>query len=108
MKFNKIIFVLGGGLLTLASCKKQLDRQPTDTFSDENAYQTLAHIQLGTNAAYGRYSAYANDMYTNALVSDEARLGKDNAGQGALTYRWQYAPDATTGGDVIGGFFGYY
>lgn len=108
MKFNKIIYVLGGGLISLASCKKQLDRQPTDVFSDENAYQTMAHIQLGTNAAYGRYSAYANDMYVNALTSDEAKLGKDNAGQGALTYRWQYAPDGTTGGDVIAGFYDYY
>jgi hypothetical protein len=105
---NKMILVLCGGILMFTGCKKQLDRQPTDTFSNTNAYQTLAHIQLGVNEAYNRYSAYANDMYINALLSDEAKIGVGNAGQGALTYRWQYGSDATSGGDVTGGWGAYY
>ncbi|MET0393922.1 MAG: RagB/SusD family nutrient uptake outer membrane protein [Chitinophagaceae bacterium] len=92
----------------VSSCEKQLDLQPTDTFSDDNAFLTIADIQLGANAAYGRYGAYANDMYVNALTSDEAKLGLDNAGQGALTYRLQYASDATTGGDVVAAWGAYY
>ena len=90
------------------SCKKQLDLQPTDTFSDANAFLTLNDIQLGTNAAYGRYGAYADDMYISALLSDEAKLGLDNAGQGALTYRYQYSSDPTTGGDVISAWGDFY
>lgn len=105
---NKFIYLLSGGLLMLAGCKKELDKQPTDTFSNLNAYQTLPQIQLGVNEAYGRYSAYANDMYVNALLSDEAKLGAGNAGQGALTYRFQYTSDATAGGDVTGAYSAYY
>ena len=95
-------------VITTVSCKKELDLQPTDTFSDANAFLTLDDIQLGTNAAYARYSAYENDMYVSALLSDEAKLGLDNAGQGALTYRYQYSSDATTGGDVVSAFGDYY
>ncbi|MEO8416399.1 MAG: RagB/SusD family nutrient uptake outer membrane protein, partial [Ginsengibacter sp.] len=94
--------------LMVTSCKKQLDLQPTDTFSDANAFLTLNDIQLGTNAAYGRYGAYADDMYISALLSDEAKLGLDNAGQGALTYRYQYSSDPTTGGDVISAWGDFY
>ncbi|GAA4744870.1 RagB/SusD family nutrient uptake outer membrane protein [Flavisolibacter ginsenosidimutans] len=105
---NKFLLLICGGSLALASCKKELDKQPTDSFSNTNAYQTIAQIQLGVNEAYGRYSAYANDMYVNALVSDESKLGSGNAGQGALTYRFQYTSDATAGGDVTSAYFSYY
>ncbi len=91
-----------------SSCKKDLDQQPTDTFSEANAFLTMADVQLGANAAFGRYGAYINDIYVSALVSDEAKLGPDNSGQGALTYRYQYASDNTTGGDVIGAWGAYY
>lgn len=97
---TSIVFING--------CKKELDQQPTGSFSDENAFQSLDDIQLGTNGAYGRYGAYANDMYVSAITSDEGKLGLDNAGQGALTYRYQYSSDGTTGGDVIEAFGGYY
>jgi len=95
-------------VLGTSSCKKDLDQQPTDTFSESNAFLTLDDIQLGVNEAYGRYGAYANDMYTSALVSDEAKIGSGNSGQGALTYRYQYASDGTTGGDVTSAWGDYY
>jgi hypothetical protein len=107
-------------LISFSSCKKLLDQQPTDSFSDENAFLTMDDVQRGTNAAYLRYGTYTrpddgsrfdtyiSDMYCSALTSDEARLGPDNSGQGALTYRYQYASDGTTGGDVTSSFYGYY
>lgn len=109
MKYTiKYGFVFIAMTVMVISCKKQLDLQPTDTFSDANAFLTLNDIQLGTNAAYGRYGAYADDMYVSALLSDEAKLGLDNAGQGALTYRYQYSSDPTTGGDVISAWGDFY
>ena len=87
-------------MAVLASCSKQLDLVPTDSFSDVNAFRTITDAQLGANEAYARYGAYANTMYVSALLSDEAKIGADNAGQGALTFRYQYSADATTGGDV--------
>jgi len=124
MKFTKYMIYALAVLLFFSSCKKDLDQQPTDTFSDENAFLTIDDVQRGTNAAYLRYGTYSRpvpppdpyerfdsyigDMYSSALTSDEARLGPDNSGQGALTYRYQYASDATTGGDITSSFYGYY
>lgn len=108
MKFKNYIILLIAGMFVFGSCKKQLDLLPTDTFSNANAFLTLADIQLGTNGAYVRYVAYANDMYVSALLSDEAKLGAGNAGQGALTYRYQYASDGTSGGDVTAAWDSYY
>lgn len=108
IKYKKYALFLAAAITLMSSCKKQLDQQPSDSFSDANAFLTLEDIQFGTNGAYARYGSYINDMYTNALTSDEAKLGLDNAGQGALTYRFQYGSDNTTGGDVIGAWGGYY
>ncbi len=108
MKYNKIFAISALALIGLSSCKKDLDQQPTDTFSENNAFLTMGDVQQGANEVYGRYGTYANDMYVSALVSDEAKLGFDNSGQGALTYRYQYSSDNTSGGDVINGWGGYY
>jgi len=86
-KINFIPFVLAGLVLFFAGCSKELDLQPTDTFNENNAFQNLDDIEKGLQGAYERYGAYANDMYVSALMSDEAKIGPDNAGQGALTYR---------------------
>lgn len=105
---KKYFILLLAGFTILSSCKKELDQQPYDSFNESNAFNTVEDIGKGVNGAYGRYGAYANDMYVSALVSDEAKLGINNAGQGALTYRYQYSSDNTTGGDVINAFYGYY
>ena len=108
MKHTKTILMLAVAAVLFSSCKKDLNQQPTDTFNENNAFLNLNDIQLATNEAYVRYGAYANDMYTSALVSDEAKIGLNNGGQGALTYRFQYNSDATSGGDVVGAWGAYY
>lgn len=108
MKYLKYSLLLLVGSLVLISCKKELDQQPTDFIAEENAFLTFDHIQLGANGAHGAYGAYLNDLYASALVSDEARLGAGNAGQGALEYRYQFSSDATTGGSVTAAWGAYY
>lgn len=108
MKNKFLSIILGALTLATVSCKKDLDLQPTDTFSENNAFLTMTDLQYGANEAYGRYGTYVNDMYVSALVADEAKLGFDNSGQGALTYRYQYASDGTSGGDVTAAWGGYY
>lgn len=108
MKQGKYLLLFVSLVFVLVSCKKELDLNPTDTFSEANSFITLSDVQLGANGAYGRYSAYENDIYFNALLSDEVKLGLDNAGQGALTYRYQFSADPTTGGDVVAAWGDYY
>jgi len=108
MKYMKYSLYLLTVAFIAGGCKKELQQNNPGTFSDANAFTTFDHVQLGANGAFGRYSAYSFDMYANALCSDEAKIGADNNGQGALTYRYQYSADNTTGGDVIGGWAAYY
>jgi len=105
---RSLLYLLCGGVLAFSSCTKELDQDPTGVFGPDVAFQNISHVQLGLNGAYGRYGAYANDMYVNALLSDEAKLGAGNAGQGALTYRLQFSADGTSGGDVTAAYYAYY
>src|SRR4051812_12273716 len=108
MKQTSVLILLIAAITGFSSCKKQLDLLPTDTFNEDNSFLTIEDIQLGVNEAYGRYGAYANDMYVSALVSDEAKMGSGNSGQGALTFRYQYGSNSTSGGDVIQAWSDYY
>ncbi|MEO7982678.1 MAG: RagB/SusD family nutrient uptake outer membrane protein [Bacteroidota bacterium] len=108
MKLKKYSLYLLAAAFMTGGCKKELEQSDPDVISEANAFQTFDHVQLGANGASGRFGVYANDIYANALVSDEAKIGPDNNGQGALTYRYQYSADATTGADVIGAYGGYY
>lgn len=105
MKQKKYFLIIAAAFIGFSSCKKDLNLQPNDTFNESNAFVSLADIQLGTNEAYARYGSYANEMYVSALLSDEAKLGADNAGQGALTYRYQ---SGSSSGDLSGSWVGNY
>lgn len=96
------------GLMMTTGCKKDLELYPTDTFTPINAFRTVADAQLGVNEAYDRFGTRSNTSYQSGLLSDEAKLGRDNSGGGALTYRYQFSYDPTTGGDVTPAFGGFY
>ncbi|MBC7650522.1 MAG: RagB/SusD family nutrient uptake outer membrane protein [Deinococcales bacterium] len=105
MKFLKYLFYTAFVGVMLVSCSKQIELAPTDTFTDINAFRTINDAQLGTNEAYARYGAYLNTIYTVSLITDEAKLGFDNSGQGAITYRYQSSSDA---GDLNAAYGSYY
>lgn len=109
MKITKKILILGAvPLLLLSSCSKKLDLKPYDGITDENIFLDIEDIRKGTNGAHAGMSAYSSELYVNALVSDEAKLGPGNSGQGALTFRYQFNSDNTTGGDVNDLWTGHY
>ncbi len=108
MKYKKISFYFLIATVIFCSCAKQLEQNDPQSFSDENAYQTIKDLQLGVNGAFGGYSTKINDLWKNSLTSDEGKIGEDNAGSGGITYRLQYGADNTSGGDVVSGFFGTY
>jgi len=89
----------------LSSCEKQLNQNNPVTFSDANAYRTIADVQLGVNGAFARYAAFTTDVYKNSLTSDEAKIGADNGGSGQLAYRFQYHADNA---ETTAGYYEYY
>lgn len=106
-KYNLFLF----GLLliaTLTNCKKDLNLNSSATYGPENSFTNLEDLEAGVNGAYGRYTAYANDMYVNALLSDESKLGADNGGQGVFAYTYQFGANPTSGEEVISAFGDYY
>jgi starch-binding outer membrane protein, SusD/RagB family len=105
MKISKYIAYAAFGFVAISGCSKQLDLKPTDTINESNGYRTISDAQLGANGAYVRVNANFNDIFLSALLSDEAKLGADNAGQGAITYRYQFTAET---GDVNAGYGGYY
>jgi hypothetical protein len=106
-KILKYSVYLFAGVLISSGCKKQVDVQPTDLILPEFAFTTVDNLQAGLNTAYQRYDG-ENTAYIASLLSDEARYGRDNAGQGQFTFRWQYGQDATTGGEVTQGWRTFY
>lgn len=108
MKIFKYAIILFFSGFVLSSCKNDLGLLPTDSFTPANAFRTISDAQLGVNEAYARMGAGTNKCYQSALLSDEAKIGKDNSGQGALTYRYQFSADNTTGATVISTYGGYY
>ncbi len=88
-------------ILSIASCKKQMDEvKPTDSIDESNVFQNIEDLQRGLNAVYGRYLAKGHMYYLSALLSDEARYGRDNSGQGRFTYSWTFGSDQTSAGDI--------
>lgn len=104
---NICLTLIALGTLTMVGCKKDLELYPTDNLNPNNTFVSVIDLQKGVNGAYGAMTNRINKIYVSALLSDEAALGDDNSGQGALTYRYQFSADQTTGGDVnsiYGGF----
>jgi len=95
--------------LLSAGCKKHVDLKPTDSITEDVAYNSVAALQKGLNTAYATYSvARVDRSLVAAITSDEVKFGPNNGGTGQFGYRLQYNADATSGGDVVGGWSAYY
>lgn len=95
--------------LFATGCKKDVDLKPTDSVTEEVAFNSVAALQKGLNTAYATYAvARADRSFATSITSDETKFGPDNGGTGQFGYRLQYSADATTGGDVTTGWAAYY
>ena len=93
-KFRKIIYI-GAAFVVLSSCGKRLDVLPPDLVLEENALKDWAGIERGITGVYASFNAsrYDNEIYANAIYSDEATLPtENNTGRGVIAYRWQSDP----------------
>lgn len=94
-------------VISVFSCKKQLDLKPIDTFDESKAYLTVDDLQRGLNTAYGRFNPDGK-IILNSTISDEVRFGPDNAGQFQFEYRLQYNSDGVNAGSTTGPWFSNY
>ncbi|MBC7934634.1 MAG: RagB/SusD family nutrient uptake outer membrane protein [Rhizobacter sp.] len=108
MKYKKYNLLLLASLFFLGACDKELQQDDLQAIGDANAFETIEHVQLGVNGAYGGYTIQNAEIFKTSLVSDELKIGPDNGGSGALTFRYQYGSDGTTGGDVTADYGPYY
>ncbi|MBL7729237.1 MAG: RagB/SusD family nutrient uptake outer membrane protein [Dinghuibacter sp.] len=86
-------------VVSVFSCKKELDIAPTDVFDETKAYLSVDDLQRGLNTAYARVAPESKIM-ANAACSDEVRFGPDNAGQFQFEYRLQYGSDGVSAGST--------
>ena len=105
MKRIKYLFLSLAIAATFTNCKKELDLKPIDRFSDSNSFLDLNDVQAGVNGAYGRYINYGNDMFINAILSDEAKIGAQNSGAAAIEYRYQFSSSSE---ELSALWYGYY
>ncbi|WP_276480519.1 RagB/SusD family nutrient uptake outer membrane protein [Paraflavitalea pollutisoli] len=105
MKLSKYIWGLALVVLT-ASCEKQLDITPPDGIEEDNAMTNVPDLEKAMIGAYAQINgSYDNDIYANALYSDEATLPlENNTGRGVIAYRWQTDPGI---GEVTATWFSY-
>lgn len=93
MKLSKYIW--GLALVVFAtSCEKQLEITPPDNIEEDKAMTNVPDLEKAMIGAYANINgAYDNDIYANALYSDEATLPlENNTGRGVIAYRWQTDP----------------
>jgi len=79
----------------MASCKKEVDLQPTDFAPLERTFRTVNDLNSGTLGVYGTW-LQRRPIYTSAIISDEARQGSgtEYRGVGANLFRWEHTSDA--------------
>lgn len=92
-KFSLLALFLG-----VMSCEDATDIIQKSEMSEEEAFQTLEHLQQGLNGVYGAYSPDAggngngDSILFNELFTDNFKRGIDNSGQGSTEYSFILQP----------------
>lgn len=87
--------MLGALSITNIGCKKSLDLTAPDLITDDKAFTNVASLERGIVGTYAQFNAstFDNEVYANALYTDEANLPTENTtGRGVIAYRWQTDP----------------
>lgn len=76
------------------SCNDALEILPENTIPEENAYQTVDDLVTGMNGVFANYAPEANIDF-GSTVSDDTKVGEDNAGQKINSHNWQITASST-------------
>lgn len=91
---NKLLMA-GALVISLASCKEDVDLRPTDQILGDNAFTNVNDLNSGAQGVYGTWQQ-RRPIYLSAILSDEARQGSGSEyrGVGAILFRWEHTSDA--------------
>lgn len=107
-KIINYIFLISILVIVNASCKKSLDLTAPDLITEDKAFADVASLERGIVGVYAQFNSgsFDNQVYANALYSDEATLPTENStGRGVIAFRWQTDPG---NGDVTNAWAALY
>lgn len=81
MKLFKNIYFLSFLALATVACNDAIDIEQPGRLGAENAFVTVADLNLGLLGAYSRFD-HSSEIQFNALFTDELSIGFDSGGQG--------------------------
>lgn len=92
---NKIkLLIFASASLFLTNCNNLIDENlDPDSVIEENVFKTVGNAEKVVLGAYSRMPLGAN-IYTQALITDEVRLGPNNNGQGKEVHSWDFTSGA--------------
>ncbi|MFY0630044.1 MAG: RagB/SusD family nutrient uptake outer membrane protein [Flavobacteriaceae bacterium] len=88
---KKILSILTLSLLVFTSCNDVIDIEQPGTLLAENAFKTVADVELGVNGIYNRLDNTSQILF-NAVFSDELAIGNDSGGQNVASYSLVLTP----------------
>ncbi len=88
----------------LYSCSDAYEVLPEDSIVSETAFTTVPDLVIGMNAVYANYYPEANIDFSSTL-SDDTKVGEDNAGQKINTHNFQITASSGIANDIwTGGY----
>ena len=110
MKVFNIKYLAAGGLLalSLASCKKELEKFPTSSIALEQSFESVRDARSWNNGLYSRlrgrfYGIYA---YTQDIQGDQLNATIDFGNRNGFPHRWEGFE--ATEGNINSIWIGYY
>jgi len=102
---NRILYIGLAASVFTTGCLKDLDLNPTDSVSQEVAFNNVSDLNTGVLGVYAGFAA-ANTQYATSLISDEAVMpAENNTGRGVITYRWQYDAGSAEPGNAWANYY---
>src|SRR6476469_6119066 len=109
MKQHTIKFLTGClALLVLASCKKQLDKNPFNAIALSASFQTVKDAKTWNNGVYAYLRGRVGGIYTFStdVQVDQLNATLDFGNRNGAPHRWDFTSDDYTLRDVWSGYYG--
>lgn len=96
MKKLSLLFLLALGLNTFNSCEDAYKITQDGEFNEEATFKTLEDMELFMLGTF-EFASNVNEINFTSIITDEAALGSQNAGQNRDLYGFILSPDSQDG-----------